>query len=115
VIEREPRGDGVTVTFRLPTDAHADEAWIAGDFNNWSTTSHPLERTPEGDLVCRIVLEPGRSYRFRYYLGNGRWENDWHADAYVDNEFGGADSVVVVDGTYAAADARARDSRGNGR
>ena len=39
---------------------------------------------------------PGRSYRFRYYLGGGRWENDWDADSYVDNEFGGADSVVTL-------------------
>ena len=41
------------------------------------------------------MLEPG-SYRFRYYLGDGEWENDWSADDYVDNDHGGADSVVHV-------------------
>ena len=46
--------------------------------------------------MAEIEVASGRSYRFRYYLGEGRWENDWAADAYVDNEHGGSDSVVVV-------------------
>jgi len=48
-------------------------------------------------LECTLALEPGRSYRFRYYLGNERWENDWNADSYVENEFGGADSVLDLE------------------
>jgi hypothetical protein len=49
----------------------------------------------EGDeFVTRIALSPGRAYRFRYLLDGERWENDWAADAYVPNEFGGDDSVI---------------------
>ena len=36
----------------------------------------------------------GRRYRFRYLLDGRRWENDWEADDYVDNDHGGQDSVV---------------------
>src|SRR5439155_1022330 len=41
-----------------------------------------------------LKLEAGRQYRFRYFLDGHRWENDWAADAYVPNEFGGDDSLI---------------------
>jgi 1,4-alpha-glucan branching enzyme len=82
--------------FRLPPAAGAPRAWLAGEFNGWSTEATPMHRDADGSLSALVVLEPGRSYRFRYYLGEGRWENDWDADDYVPNEFGGADSVVTV-------------------
>jgi hypothetical protein len=84
-----------TVEFRLPPEAALDHAWLSGEFNAWATDAEPLQRQGDGSLVTRISLEPG-AYRFRYYLGDGEWENDWAADAYVDNEHGGQDSVVVV-------------------
>jgi hypothetical protein len=84
------------VVFRLPAEAGARRAWLAGDFNDWSTDAVPLEPQADGSLAVEMLLEPGRSYRFRYYLGDGRWDNDWEADAYLDNDFGGADSVIVT-------------------
>lgn len=84
------------VEFRLPPEAGAERAWLAGEFNDWSLDAYPLERRPDGSLAVAVDLEPGRSYRFRYYLGDGEWENDWAADAYVENVHGGADSVVTV-------------------
>jgi hypothetical protein len=41
-----------------------------------------------------VDLDAGRAYRFRYLLDGQRWDNDWAADAYVANDFGGDDSVV---------------------
>jgi 1,4-alpha-glucan branching enzyme len=98
MLEREPdpRSGKVRVTFRLPAAADATVAWVAGEWNDWSHLADQMEATPDGVLECRVLLDPGRSYRFRYYLGGGRWENDWDADSYVDNEFGGADSVVTI-------------------
>jgi hypothetical protein len=46
------------------------------------------------DIVTEVVLGAGRTYRFRYLLDDERWENDWEADSYVPNEFGGDDSVL---------------------
>jgi hypothetical protein len=84
-----------TVEFRLPPEAGAKQAWLAGEFNDWSVHSHPLRRHDDGSLTVTVELDPG-SYRFRYYLGDGEWENDWSADAYVDNEHGGQDSLIVI-------------------
>jgi hypothetical protein len=41
-----------------------------------------------------VTLAGNSTYRFRYLLDDERWENDWSADDYVANEFGGDDSVV---------------------
>ncbi len=85
----------VVVTFRLPRAVGAQVAAVVGEFNGWSPDAHPME--PDDDeFVARIPLEPGRAYRFRYLLDGERWENDWSADGYVPNEFGGDDSLVDV-------------------
>lgn len=100
MIERHPDLESgvVYVTFRLSADAAGvTTAWVAGEWNDWSKHADRMKANDEGMLECTLALEPRRSYRFRYYLGDDRWENDWDADAYVDNEFGGADSVVILD------------------
>src|SRR3954447_17696335 len=93
----DPVAGLVNVTFRLPAAAGATNAWVAGDWNGWSKEADPMKPLEDGVFETTLALESGRSYRFRYYLGGDRWENDWNADAYVDNEFGGADSVVTVE------------------
>lgn len=54
------------------------------------------KQTAAGSFTATVRLPGGRRYRFRYVLDDGRWENDWAADGYVTNEFGGEDSVVEV-------------------
>lgn len=94
MVEARSEGDGsVVTTFRVPNLGGATSASVVGEFNGWSTTANPME--PDGDwFVTQIRLEPGRTYRFRYLLDGSRWENDWAADAYAPNEFGGDDSVL---------------------
>jgi 1,4-alpha-glucan branching enzyme len=95
------------VEFRLPADVGAGQAWLCGEFNDWSRDDTPMVAQEDGSLAVSVELEPGQSYRFRYYLGEERWENDWAADAYVDNEFGGSDSLVIVPTAEPAPSARA--------
>lgn len=95
--EIDTRTGRYVVAFRLPPEAGAEQAWLAGDFNAWSTEALPMHREADGGMLAVVEdLEPGQELRFRYYLGDGRWENDWAADAYVDNEFGGSDSLLVL-------------------
>lgn len=87
-------GEGpAVVTFRLPRSVGAQVAAVVGEFNGWSPDADPME-AEDADFVARIALEPGRTYRFRYLLDGERWENDWSADGYVPNVFGGDDSVI---------------------
>jgi hypothetical protein len=98
VFESRVETDGsVRVTFRLPHANRAERICVVGEFNAWCPTANPMH--VEGDeLVTEIVVQPGRSYRFRYLLDDERWENDWAADNYVPNEFGGDDSVLDLTG-----------------
>lgn len=84
------------VTFELPPEVNAQTACLCGEFNEWDEASHPMERHEDGSFALTLSLEPSRQYRFRYLLDGERWENDWAADAYVPNPFGGEDSVVQV-------------------
>ncbi len=89
-------GKTVQVTFRMPPLEGVSELHLCGDFNGWNTTAVPLARQADGSWTATLVLEPGKSYRYRFCDGEGRWHNDWQADAYVPNDFGSEDSVVVV-------------------
>jgi 1,4-alpha-glucan branching enzyme len=86
------------VTFRLPKEAATDAMYVSivGDFNNWSITETPLKKLKNGDFTATITLPCNREYKFRYLIDSDRWENDWCADKYVPNCYGGDDSVVVV-------------------
>src|SRR4051794_31812029 len=93
MLERRDDGGSVIVTFRIPGQAAAESACVVGDFNNWSEGVHVMSRV-DGSLTIAIPLDAGRAYRFRYLLDGERWENDWAADTYLPNEFGGNDSVI---------------------
>lgn len=86
------------VTFRLPAAAAHDagEASILGDFTGWSRRPVAMRRLKCGDFSVTIELVAGREYRYRYLLDGERWENDWSADRYDSNEFGGEDSILIL-------------------
>ncbi len=86
------------VTFRLPKEAapEAGKVNIVGDFNNWDSDILPMKRLKTGDFTTTVELQPGRKYHFKYLIDGNRWENDWFADIYVPNPYGGDDSVIVL-------------------
>ena len=69
---------------------------VCGDWNDWSAGARVMRRDTEEGLSLTVSLGTGRAYRyrFRYLLDGQRWDNDWAADAYIRNGFGGDDSVV---------------------
>jgi len=74
----------------------ARAAAVCGEWNSWSADAGVMDRDAEGGFSVTVELDAGRAYRFRYLLDGQRWDNDWAADAYVRNDFGGDDSVVDV-------------------
>jgi 1,4-alpha-glucan branching enzyme len=93
MIRRKKAPTGVNVTFVLDQDASPGTVSVVGDFNDWSYDADLMDRDDDGFVIDR-PLALGRSYRYRFLLDGERWENDWAADAYVPNEFGGDDSVI---------------------
>lgn len=72
----------------------ARSVFLSGDFNNWSTSSHPLKRDSEGMWKISIPLDPGRhQYRF---LVDGEWQNDPDSPECVANPFGTSNCLKIV-------------------
>jgi 1,4-alpha-glucan branching enzyme len=89
-------GSVCRVTFKLPAEVNAETAALCGEFNEWDTAAEPMKKLKDGSFSVTVSLDADQSYRFRYWLDDERWENDWEADAYEANEFGSEDSVVNV-------------------
>ena len=85
------------VTFRLSAnEAHAAKsAKLVGDFNAWDESTQPMKKLKNGDFTQTVTLEKDNEYQFRYLLDDGRWENDWAADAYSPSAVSFEDNSVV--------------------
>jgi 1,4-alpha-glucan branching enzyme len=93
-INKELAGSQTRVTFRRRTTKGESRVAVVGEFNSWSSETHQMTAEGDGSWVVTVTMSPGRTYRFRYLVDDEHWENDWEADDYVDNDFGGQDSVV---------------------
>jgi 1,4-alpha-glucan branching enzyme len=98
MIRRDAGQSVARITFEVPATAGARSAHLCGDFNDWSTEATPMERLADGAFRVTVALATGRRWRFRYLLDGERWENDWAADDYEPNVYGGQDSVVDLAG-----------------
>ncbi|NJN66757.1 MAG: glycoside hydrolase family 13 [Chloroflexaceae bacterium] len=95
MLTKEPGHSGtVRVTFSLP-GFRAESIHVVGDFNNWAPGAAPLCPCEHGWCIG-MELPVGCAYRYRYLVDGSRWLNDWNADGYVPNSYGGDDSVVVT-------------------
>jgi chromosome partitioning protein len=85
---------GDDVVFR----AHFSEAkkvLIAGDFNNWTPVSTPMQQAGEpGEWRMRLPLGPGR-YRYRLVV-DGKWITDPNNHYVEANQFGELNNIVEV-------------------
>lgn len=90
---RGARGRG-SVTFTINPGVGAQNTAVCGEWNDWSADAHVMRRDAEGGFSTTVDLEAGRACRFRHLLDGERWDNDWAADAYLPNGFGGDDSVA---------------------
>jgi 1,4-alpha-glucan branching enzyme len=87
-------GKKVKVTFELPANG-GESVVVVGDFNGWDKEATPLKkRKKDGVWSVSLNLPIGQIYQFKYWINGERWENDWAADDYVPNGFGGDNSVL---------------------
>jgi 1,4-alpha-glucan branching enzyme len=85
------------VTFKIPEEIGitATQAHVVGAFNDWSTSATPMKRLKNGGFSVTVDLETGRSYQFRYFLGQDTWENDPDADDHVPTQFEDSQNSVI--------------------
>ena len=74
---------------------HAKSVFLAGSFNQWNPSSHPLKRDKRGTWKITLPLTPGR-YEYRF-VADGKWENDPFCEGCFMNEFGTMNCVMIVE------------------
>lgn len=87
------------ITFTLPAEAvrEAKEGWLLGSFNNWDKEQGILmKKQKDGSLKVSVELEKGKTYQYRYFLSDGRWENDYNAQQYVHADGFHADNCLIT-------------------
>jgi 1,4-alpha-glucan branching enzyme len=92
---------GARTSFRCAAP-EAAEVFLAGDFNAWSTTDTPMERSADGSWVVSLEFAPGRhEYKF---VVDGQWVCEPGCDAPVEgqprcvpNSFGTMNSIIEVE------------------
>lgn len=87
------------VSFRVPKEAAKDakNISIVGDFNEWNETATPMKALKSGDFTAVVELDTSKpEYQFRYLYDGEIWENDWEADAYINNGKGADNSVIQL-------------------
>ena len=71
------------------------KVYIAGTFNNWDPTSHPLEYRPDkGAFRAYILLKEG-TYEYKFVV-NGVWQEDEKCPERVTDENGNINSVIRI-------------------
>lgn len=97
MLTKKPTPAGlVAVTFTMPRLEGVTGLNLAGEFNGWNPTAHPLTQAEDGTWSVTVELEAGRHYAYRYLSNTGEWLNDWQADAYQPNEHGTDNSIVIT-------------------
>jgi 1,4-alpha-glucan branching enzyme len=89
------------VTFQLarsevPEGVEVESVHLVGDFNDWREDETPMKYSKTYKAYrTSVELNPGEEYQFRYLINGQTWCNDWEADAYVPNNLGEDNCVVV--------------------
>ena len=94
--KRKLRNGLVRVVFAMPPVAGSQTIHLVGDFNDWSETATPMAPQADGSWEAKLDLENNRHYHYRYLVNGHEWHNDWAADEYAPNPYGGDNSVVVL-------------------
>jgi 1,4-alpha-glucan branching enzyme len=84
---------GVRFAVRYPG---ATSVAVAGSFNRWSATSHPLNREASTGLWSLLItLTPGE-HLFMYVVNGTEWISPPQAEDYIDDGFGTRNGIVIV-------------------
>ncbi|MEZ4647680.1 MAG: alpha-amylase family glycosyl hydrolase [Candidatus Eisenbacteria bacterium] len=96
------------VTFRHKPAGKPGTIVLAGSFNDWSTAATPMtDADGDGTYEVTLIL-PGGEYPYKFVV-DGNWTTDMNAESFVDDGFGGKNSVIRVDARLAAVDLKVGD------
>ncbi len=96
----------VPFTF-VPSKGYA-RVFLAGTFNGWSTEATRMSKV-EDHFEIDLLLPVGK-YQYKF-VADGEWIADETAEGFAPDGFGGQNSVVTVDDSFAAVPLEVGDGR----
>ncbi|MCK0526286.1 MULTISPECIES: hypothetical protein [unclassified Anaerobiospirillum] len=95
-------GKKVTITFYIKKEATlgAQKIYLICEHNGWEPVAmKPMKNgTFCGSISVLTGLQPSYQYRFKYVMPDGQeqFDNDWDAESYAPNPYGGENSVFTT-------------------
>lgn len=80
------------VTFSIEAP-NAEEVVLTGNFNNWSSKTHPMKNDGNGMWSKTVMLTPGK-YEYKFLI-DGDWKIDPGNDQTCQNCFGTRNNVLT--------------------
>ena len=80
--------------FILDSDNTIERLQLAGDFNNWTATDYPTQRSGDS-LFIQLPIKPGK-YAYKFVLNGEQWVADPNAGESLIDPYGGQNSILRV-------------------
>lgn len=80
------------VTFSIEAP-RAEKVILTGDFNNWSSKTHPMKNDGNGMWSKTVMLKPGK-YEYKFLI-DGDWKIDTGNNQTCPNCFGTRNNVIM--------------------
>ena len=99
VYKKFTKDNKVTVTFTIKKTAaqNAKKIDLLCEHNGWQPVAMKPQKngTFKGSITVKAGEQPSYQYRFKYTFEDNsvKYDNDWDAERYVANPFGGDNSV----------------------
>jgi serine protease AprX len=78
-------------------DDRAHSVTVAGDFNEWSHVATPLKRNESGLWFTEIVAPRTGRFEYKFIVNGQRWIEDPSNGMKAPNNYGGLNSVLVIE------------------
>jgi len=83
------------VTFEV-LDPEADLIVLMGEFNEWSKSSHPMNKMKNGKHKITVDLDTEKKYAFKYLVDGNTWLLEEEADQQVPSGMGAEQNSLIA-------------------
>ncbi len=87
------------VEFSYKPDGIVNDVYVAGSFNDWNQKANEMKKQEDGSYQTFLLLKPDE-YHYKFVVNGSEWITDDKAEKFVDDGFGGKNSILVVDDSY---------------
>jgi serine protease AprX len=93
---KPPRVENGRLMFVFHDDS-AQSVSVAGDFNGWSHVATPLKRNDSGLWFTEIVVPRAGRFEYKFIINGRRWLEDPSNGMKAPDNYGGLNSVLVIE------------------